>query len=129
MARSVRARPSGTRNSSARYCPDEGDIVWRDFHPQKGREQKGRRPALVLSPRRYNELAQLCFACPITSRVKNYPFEVALPKAGAVSGGVILADQVKSLSWVERRAELAGIAARPVLLDVRAKIKALLQIS
>lgn len=89
-----------------RYVPRRGDIVWLSFTPQVGHEQAGRRPALVLSPLAYNGRVGLALFCPITSRVKGYPFEVAVPEGLAVTG-VVLADQVKSLDWRVRRAELA----------------------
>lgn len=78
--------------------PDAGDIVWIDFTPQIGREQAGRRPALVLSPRLYNEKVGLMIVCPITSKSKGYPFEVVLPSGLAIIGAV-LSDHVKSLDW------------------------------
>lgn len=78
------------------YIPDRGDIIWLDFNPQAGREQANRRPALVLSPAEYNGKVRLALLCPITSKVKGYPFEVAIPEGLPVSG-VVLADQVKSL--------------------------------
>jgi mRNA interferase MazF len=62
------------------YVPDAGDLIWLDFDPQAGREQAGRRPALVLSSRRFNEKASLAFVCPITSKVKGYASEVLLPQ-------------------------------------------------
>jgi mRNA interferase MazF len=89
-----------------RYVPRRGDIVWLSFMPQAGHEQAGRRPALVLSPWAYNGKVGLALLCPITSRVKGYPFEVAIPEGLAVTG-VVLADQVKSLDWQARQAEFA----------------------
>jgi mRNA interferase MazF len=83
------------------YVPDSGDLVWVSFDPQAGHEQAGRRPALVLSPREYNDKAGLALACPITSRVKGYPFEVAL-RTGRVRG-VVLADQIRSFDWRSRQ--------------------------
>lgn len=80
------------------YVPDAGDFVWLTFDPQAGREQAGRRPALVLSPRAYNETAGLAVVCPITNQVKGYPFEVPVP-SGQGPTGVILADHVKSVDW------------------------------
>lgn len=77
------------------YVPDTGDVVWLTFTPQAGHEQTGRRPALVLSPRSYNEKTSLALFCPITSRVKGYPFEVSLPNAGPITG-VVLADQIRA---------------------------------
>ena len=79
--------------------------MWLRLDPSEGHEQAGRRPALVLSPASYNGRVGLAILCPITSRVKGYPFEVALPAEGAVSG-VVLSDQVKSLDWRTRGAEL-----------------------
>ena len=87
-----------------RYVPRRGDIVWLSFTPQAGHEQAGRRPALVLSPSAYNSKVGLALFCPITSRIKGYPFEVAVPEGLAVAG-VVLADQLKSLDWRARHAE------------------------
>jgi mRNA interferase MazF len=82
--------------------PDRGDIILMDFHPQKGREQSGRRPALVLSRRSYNTKARLAVLCPITSKTKGYYFEVPLP-SGLKTKGVIMVDQIKSMDWTERQ--------------------------
>jgi mRNA interferase MazF len=95
------------------------------FDPQSGREQAGRRPALVLSSAVYNRRAGLAVACPITGRVKGYPFEVVLPEGSSISGAV-LADQLKSLDWRARRAEHAGRVAVSVVAEVGAKLRALL---
>lgn len=94
-------------SKDAPYIPERGDIVWLTFTPQLGHEQAGRRPALVLSPRAYNGKVGLAIFCPITSQIKGYPFEVAVSQGLAV-GGVILSDQVKSLDWKARKAELIG---------------------
>jgi mRNA interferase MazF len=88
-------------------APDRGDIVWLDFSPQTGHEQSGRRPAVVLSPVRFNAKVGLALVCPITSQAKGYPFEVPLPERAKVVG-VILADQVRSVDWRARRAKRAG---------------------
>ena len=93
-----------------RRVPDRGDVVWIDFNPQAGREQAGRRPAIVLSPAAYNGKVGLALLCPVTSQAKGYPFEVAIPEGLGVAG-VILADQVKSLDWRKRNA--AVVAALP----------------
>ena len=86
-----------------RYVPARGAAVWITFNPQPGHEQAGRRPALVLSPSSYNGKVGLAILCPITSQVKGYPFEVTIP-SGSKLGGVVLADQVKSLDWRTRKA-------------------------
>ncbi|MGH9420268.1 MAG: endoribonuclease MazF [Thermoanaerobaculia bacterium] len=85
------------------YVPDRGDAVWLTFDPQAGHEQSGRRPAVVLSPKKYNGPTGLALLCPVTSQVKGYPFEVLLPPGLPIEGAV-LADQVRSLDWRARRA-------------------------
>ena len=107
------------------YVPDAGDLVWLTFDPQAGHEQRGRRPALILSSRLYNAKARLAVACPVTSQVKGYPFEVALPPHGAIAG-VVLADHVKNLDWEARRVVLEAKAPAEVLADVRERLRALL---
>lgn len=114
-------------SSNQPYCPDEGDFIWINLNPQLGHEQAGRRPALVLSPASYNGPARLCVLCPITNTDKKYPFNVAIPSGLPVTG-VVLSDQLKSLAWPERNVTFIGNAPQPVLLDVRAKVKALLRI-
>ncbi len=107
------------------FVPDAGDLIWLTFDPQKGREQSGRRPALVLSPAAYNARTNLAIVCPVTSHVKGYPFEVPLPSGSGI-GGVVLADHVKSLDWKERRAEAAGQAPDTIVLEVLARLAPLL---
>jgi mRNA interferase MazF len=109
----------------AAFVPDAGDFVWLTFDPQAGREQAGRRPALVLSPRIYNAKSGLALACPITGQVKGYPFEVAVP-AGFGATGVILADRLKSIDWKARHAERLGRCTNEVMNEVRAKLAPLL---
>ena len=87
--------------------PGRGDVVWLDFTPQRGHEQAGRRPALVLSPRKYNDIVGPAIVCPITGRKKGYPFEVDIPDGHGVTG-VILADQIKSLDWRGRNGQKLG---------------------
>ena len=107
--------------------PDRGDIVWIDMHSQAGHEQRGRRPAAVLSPSAYNLKVGLAILCPITSQVKEYPFEVALPPGLKVSG-VVLSDQVKSLDWRARRAQRLGHLPEAVTREILAKLHTLLRI-
>lgn len=110
---------------SKEYVPDRGDIVWFQFDPQAGHEQAGRRPALVVSPKLYNGKVGLALMCPVTSRSKGYPFEVALP-GGLTILGVILADQIKSLDWRARKAEFVCKATPEVVAEVLDKIQALI---
>ena len=106
-----------------RYVPDAGDVVWLNFTPQAGHEQAGRRPALVLSPAAYNDKTGLMICCPMTTQIKNYPFEVLI--AGTPPSAV-LADQVKSLDWRRRGASSKAVVSAEELAEVRAKIRALI---
>ncbi|MFS2180274.1 endoribonuclease MazF [Rhizobium pisi] len=108
---------------AGRYVPDAGDIVWLHFDPQAGHEQAGHRPALVVSPTLYNSKTGLMLCCPMTTSIKGYPFEVLI--AGN-RPGVVLADQVKSLDWVVRKAAYKGKVSSSELAEVRAKIAALI---
>ncbi len=107
------------------WVPGRGDLVWLVFDPGVGHEQAGRRPAVVLSPASYNAKAGLAILCPVTSRAKGYPFEVALP-AGLPITGVILVDQVKSLDWRARKADRIDALPAEVVSQVLAKLHALL---
>ena len=105
-----------------RYVPEAGDIVWLHFNPQAGHEQAGHRPALVVSPSAYNGKTGLMLCCPMTTRIKGYPFEVQIT---GDRPSAVLADQVKSLDWVARKAQRKGKISAAELNDVRAKIVAL----
>ena len=109
----------------AAYVPARGDLVWFRFNPQAGHEQAGHRPALVISPGSYNRRVGLAVCCPVTSRVKGYPFEVLLPQGLGVDGAV-LSDQVKSLDWRARKARRIGSVPADVLQETVGKIVALL---
>ena len=106
-------------------APDRGDIVSLAFDPQSGREQAGRRPAIVLSPRSYNAKVGLALFCPITRHRKGYPFEVPLPEKMKTKG-VVLADHVKSLDWQARGAKVIERVSPAVLADVLQKLELLL---
>ncbi len=106
------------------YVPNRGDAIWLAFDPQAGREQAGRRPAVVLSPASYNAKSGLAIVCPVTNRAKGYPFETRLPDGLPVSG-VILSDHARSLDWKSRRAEPICTLPDDVLDDVTAKVVAL----
>jgi mRNA interferase MazF len=106
-----------------RYVPEAGDIVWLHFDPQAGHEQAGHRPALVISPEAYNGKTGQMLCCPLTTQAKGYPFEVTVE---GDRPGVVLADQVKSLDWLARKAQFKGKVSGAELAEVRAKIAALL---
>ncbi|MFZ4816583.1 MAG: endoribonuclease MazF [Phototrophicaceae bacterium] len=107
------------------YIPERGDVVWLEFSPQAGHEQAGQRPALVLSPKTYNEKVGLAICCPITSKAKGYPFEVKLPDGFNITG-VVLTDQVKSLDWRARHIKFIAKAPSTTVKDVLAKLNTLL---
>lgn len=106
------------------YFPDRGDVVWLQFNPQAGHEQAGKRPALVLSPKEYNQKTGLALFCPITSKVKGYPYEVKLPEGLPVEG-VILADRIKNLDWISRSAQFACKTPVEIMQEVILKIETL----
>src|SRR5579863_6824127 len=97
MAKRIGARLAGAKHGD-QNPPNTGDLIWLTFTPQSGREQAGRRPALVLSPESYNAKVGLCVVCPVTQHVKGYAFEVPLPDGLPVQG-VVLADHIKSADW------------------------------
>ncbi len=111
--------------SSRGFVPGRGDVVWITMNPQAGHEQSGRRPALVLSPAEYNARVGLAIVCPVTHQVKGYPFEVALPQ-GLPVAGVVLSDQVRSLDWQARAAELLCHVPQDTTSQVLARVATLL---
>jgi mRNA interferase MazF len=110
----------------ASYVPNRGDLVWLEFTLQAGSEQRGRRPALVLSPKTYNGKVGLALFCPVTSKIKGYPFEVQLPEGSAVSG-VVLSDQLKSLDWRSRKVKFIERTSSDVMAMVTARVLTLLE--
>ena len=110
---------------SGKFVPDRGDLVWLNFSPQSGHEQAGGRPAICLSPKEYNSKTGLGIFCPITSKIKGYPFEVKLPE-GLPIKGVILADQIRNLDWKARNAEFIAKAPEKVLAETLELIRLLL---
>ena len=109
------------------FVPDAGEVVWLEFDPQAGHEQAGHRPALVISPASYNGKAGLMVCCPLSTRIKGHPFEVVTQVDGVDCA--VRSDQVKSLDWKVRKAKRKALVTADVMLHVRAKMKALLQIS
>jgi mRNA interferase MazF len=108
--------------TAASYVPEAGDIVWLEFSPQAGHEQAGRRPAVVLSPQSNNRFG-LMLCCPMTTKRKGYPFEVAIGDDG---DSTVLADQVKSLDWKARNAQRKGRVSTRELSQIRARAGALI---
>ena len=116
-----------SKAAGAKYVPDRGHLIWLEFTPQAGREQAGHRPALVLSPRAYNSKTSLCIVVPITSAVKGFPFEALVPD-GAKVGGAVLCDHVRSVDYIQRKAALIEPAPASLLVEVSAKLAALLDL-
>jgi mRNA interferase MazF len=110
--------------SRASYVPERGDVIWTNFDPQAGREQAGRRPAMVLSPRIYHKAAGLMICVPITSKAKGYPFEVAV--TGGKIAGVALADHVKNLDWRARGAVFIERAATSTVEEIQDLVQQLI---
>lgn len=109
-----------------KYIPSRGDIVRLNFNPQSGREQSGKRPAVVISPKSYNEKTGLAIFCPITTKIKGYPFEVILP-FGFKTKGTILADHVKNLDWMARRVKFVEALSSSALSEIMEKLNLLLK--
>jgi mRNA interferase MazF len=100
---------------------DRGDLVWINFNPQAGHEQAGRRSAIVLSPKAFNDTTGFVSVCPITHTVRGWGYEVSLPD-GLVFNGVILTDQIKNLDWRARRIDIVGKVAGEVVNECLDKI-------
>ena len=107
------------------HVPDRGDIVWLNFSPHEGHEQAGIRPALIISSKKYNQNSKLMLACPITSKIKNYPFEVRIETRKI--DGVVLADQVKNLDWSARNMSFVEKAPNKIIEQAQDLIEVLLR--
>jgi len=110
------------------YVPDAGEVVWLNFDPQAGREKSGLRPAVILSSKYFNLRSSVAFACPISSKVKGYQFQVVLPPGLAVHG-VVLCEHMRSLDWRARQATYLGRLPDDVLLQVRGVVRTIAGIS
>lgn len=111
--------------SGKKYIPEQGDLIWIQFNPQAGHEQAGTRPAIIISPSSYNGTVGLALMCPITSKIKGYPFEVRLPAKFKITGA-ILSDQIKNLDWRARKAEFISKAPHEIISEVISKIKTII---
>jgi mRNA interferase MazF len=108
-----------------KYIPRRGDVIWITLNPQAGHEQAGRRPAIVLSPESYNNKTGLSILCPVTGQIKGYPFEVRIPDGLPITGA-ILSDQVKSLDWRIRNAELICTLPDYTVIETLQKLNTLI---
>lgn len=123
--KTAHVRERDHRYGRATYVPERGDVVWLDFDPHAGREQAKRRPAVILSPATYNARTSLALCCPVTSQVKGYPFEVALPDGLEVQG-VVLADQLRSQDWRARHATYIDSLSASRVAQILVRARALL---
>ena len=108
-----------------KYIPERGDIIKLDFDPTLGREQAGYRPALIITPKQFNQATRLALVCPITSQIKGFPLEVVLPD-GLITSGVILTFQVKTIDWYERQVRYIESIPLEIMAEVTAKLHALI---
>lgn len=116
---------SGGRSLIPDYEPDVGDLIWTDFDPGLGREQAGRRPALVMSPRALWRASRLAFVCPITSRVHGWSSSVILPPGLPIAGEVLMS-HMRSIDTLARPMVYAGAVSLEVLQEARARLAPLL---
>lgn len=107
--------------------PDRGSLVWLEFSPHAGSEQAGRRPAIVLTPEAYHQRSRLAVVCPITTRIRGWPTEVALPPGLRISG-VVLVDHIKSVDREARHMEVVGTVPSEVLDEIDARLAPLLSL-
>jgi mRNA interferase MazF len=107
------------------WTPERGDFIVVSFDPQSGREQKGRRPALVVSHTRFNQRTGLAVVCPVTNTDRGYAFHVAIPEGSCVTG-FVMGEQVVAIDYRTRRAKHIGQAPPEVLVDVLAVLDAFL---
>ena len=110
----------------ARYIPRKGDFISLTFDPQSGHEQKGRRPALVLSNDLFNQATNLALVCPLTTTDRHIPFHLAVPAGNKVSGFVMV-EQVKSVDYTTRQAKFIQKAPSELLEDALAVLDACLK--
>lgn len=109
----------------SKYVPEKGDLVWLDFDPQSGHEQKGRRPAVCVSQKKYNQKIGLALFCPVTSHIKGYPFEIVLENHSI--NGCILSDQVKNLDWTQRNCDFIEKTTEEEINSVVDNIKLMIE--
>ncbi|MBD2152279.1 type II toxin-antitoxin system PemK/MazF family toxin [Pseudanabaena sp. FACHB-1277] len=101
----------------ASYIPKKGDLIILTFDPQSGHEQKGRRPALVVSNTLFNQHMGLAIVCPITNTKRDFPFHVAIASSKTLTGYVMV-EQVKSIDYKSRKVKLIEVAADELLAEV-----------
>lgn len=113
-----------TNIPTSKYVPQKGDLVWMDFNPTIGHEQKGVRPAIVVSDKGFNQKSGLAYVCPITSTSKNYPYRIKL-NAEQVKG-FVMTEQLKSIDWNIRNIRFIEKAPLEVVKSIKNCIGAII---
>ena len=108
------------------YVPEAGHVVWTDFDPRTGREQGGRRPALVVSPAPFWIASRLAIVCPITSQIKDFPTLVSLPDGILPKPSAVMVDQVRAVDWRARGGTPAACCPAAVTAEVLRKLTVLI---
>ncbi len=110
---------------TVKYIPQKGDFVVVTFNPQSGHEQKGRRPALVVSNNLFNKHTGFALVCPITNTNRKYPFHVAISKSTKLSG-LVMVDQIKSIDYITRKVKFIDKAPSNILNEVLSILDAII---
>lgn len=110
---------------ASKYRPRQGDFVFLTFDPQSGHEQKGRRPALIVSKDLFNQATGLALVCPITNTDRRHPFHVPVSQPGKLTG-FIMAEQVKSVDFDARKVKFIEKAPKETLNEVLALLDAII---
>ena len=117
---------SGAKSSTKAYEPETGDLIWTDFDPRTGREQGGRRPAVVISPRDFFRASRFAIVCPVTTRVRPFGSSVLLPPDLPIKGE-ILTSHIRSIDTTSRPIRFSGVRApAEAMVELRAKLAVLL---
>ena len=108
-----------------KYIPEQGDIVVLSFDPQSGHEQKGRRPAIIVSNKTFNQYLGLAFACPITNTKRDFPFHIEVQSENVT--GYIMAEQMKSIDYNSRKIKFIEKANQQVIGQTLGIIDSIMQ--
>ena len=108
-----------------RYIPEQGDIVALSFDPQSGHEQKGRRPAMIVSNKVFNEHLGLAFACPITNTKRDFPFHIQIESENIT--GYIMAEQMKSIDYKSRNIKFIEKASQQTTNQILGIIESIMR--
>lgn len=108
-----------------KYIPEQGDIVILNFDPQSGHEQKGRRPAMIISNKIFNQHLGLAFACPITNTKRDFPFHIEVKSENIT--GFIMGEQMKSIDYTARNIKFIEKANQKTINQILGIIDSIIQ--